>query len=134
MTNILPEQLLQACPDDHAVDDAGCYALEIDLPDKSKEQLQRDWLLEYDTLPPYFHRLLDCHTAIYVGASGDVQARLEDHLDKQVRKASIPTVFDVTGLRDVAWFADAESAFEAEYNVARDIDRQTDPLTFVHQR
>jgi len=134
MTDILPEQLLQACPDDHEPSDPGVYALEIDLPDKSKEQLQRDWLLEYDTLPPYFHRLVDCHTAIYVGASGDVQGRLEDHLDTHVRKASLPTVFDVTALHSVEWYDDTDDAFQAEYNRARAIDKDTDPLTYVHSR
>jgi len=134
MTNILPEQLLQACPDDREPSDSGVYALEIDLPDKPKEQLQRDWLQYYETLPPYFHRLLDCHTAIYVGAASDVQARLEDHLDGQVRKASLPTVFNVTGLRSVEWYDTTDAAFQAEYNTARMIDKETRPTVYVHSR
>lgn len=134
MTDILPEQLLQCCPEDRLPTEPGVYALEIDLPDKSKEELQRDWTAHYETLPSYFHRLVDCHTAIYVGASANVQARLKDHLDKQVRKASLPTVFNVTRLQGVDWYDDSEDAFQAEYNTARQIDEKTDPLTYVHSR
>jgi len=133
MTDILPEQLLQACPDDHTVSDPGCYALEIDLPDDANKVADM-WHEHYEELPPYYHRLVDCHTAIYVGAASDVQARLEDHLDKEVRKASLPTVFRVTGLRDVSWYTNTEDAFQMEYNTARDIDRETDPLTYTHSR
>jgi len=133
MTNILPEQLLQACPDDHAVDDAGVYALEIDLPD-TDQAVAEAWDRHYEERPPYWHRLLDCHKAIYVGAAADVQARTEDHLDKDVRKASLPTVFDVTGLRSVRWYSQPADAFQMEFNIARKIDRETDPLTYTHSR
>jgi len=133
MTNILPEQLLQACPDDHAVDDAGCYALEIDLPD-TEQAVAEAWDHHYEERPPYWHRLVDCYSAIYVGAAADVQSRLEDHLDGDVRKASLPTVFDVVALRDVEWYDQPEDAFRMEFNTARMIDKKTSPRIYVHSR
>jgi len=128
------EQLLQCCPDDRSPSDAGVYALEIDVPDAGKEQLQRDWLLHFKTLPPYFHRLVDCDRWIYVGEAGDVQSRLDDHINSDKRQAALPSVFGVLSVIDVWWHDSKQDAEEAEYNRASSIDKATEPTTYVHSR
>ena len=127
------EQLLQCCPEDHQPSDPGCYALEIDLPD-DRNDVADAWHEHYEELPPYYHRLVDCHTAIYVGEAGDVQRRLNDHINSDKRKAALPSVFGVKSLLNVWWHDSKQDAEEAEYNRARQIDKETDPLTYVHSR
>lgn len=128
------ERLLQCANDaDAEPSDPGVYALEIELPDAEAE-VKAAWREGFDNDPPYMHRLIDCGRAIYVGAAADVQSRIEDHLDGDVRKATLPSVFGVHWIREVRWYDSKEAAFQAEYNVASDIDRDTPPTTYVHSR
>ena len=128
------ERLLQLANDaDAQPSDPGVYALEITLPD-TEADVKAAWRSEYDDDPPYLHRLIDCRKALYVGAAKNVRARIDDHVQGDYRKASLPTAFGVHWLREVRWHDDADAAFQAEYNAARDIDRQTPPTTYVHSR
>jgi len=128
------ERLLECANDaDVSPDSPGVYALEIDLPDDANVVADQ-WHNHYEELPPYYHRLVDCDRAIYVGATADVQARIADHVASDKRKASLPTVFGFHCIREVRWFDDADEAFQAEFNAGREIDFHTPPTTYVHSR
>jgi len=135
MTNILPDQLLQCCPDDRAPDSPGVYAMEIDVPAQPPEVLESLWLDKYESLPEeYWHRIVDCDRHIYVGETGNVRARLNDHLNTGKRKATLPYVFGVNALIKVWWYDTKEAAEENEFNRAQELDDQTPASTFVHSR
>jgi len=128
------ERVLQLANDDgHEPNDPGVYALEVDLPD-TEADVKEQWRDEYEQLPPYLHRLVDCDRAIYVGATADVQGRIADHLASDKRTASLPTVFGFHWIREVRFYDNKEDAFQVEYNAAREIDRETPPTTYVHSR
>lgn len=125
-------RLLQCCPDTYEVTEPGVFAVEINVPDASKEHLQRDWLQYYETLPPYFTQLVDCSRHIYVGAGGNVRSELDDTLNKRKRKASLPYVFGVEALLDAWWYDSEQDAEEARYNHAAMIDKETVDETYVN--
>jgi len=129
------EQLLRCCPDDREPDSPGVYALEIDVPHAVADDLEAQWLDHFEELPDeYWHRIVDCDRVIYIGETGDVQARLDDHITSGKRKATLPYVFGVSRLLDVWWHDSKQDAKEAEYNRAREIDKQTLANTYVHSR
>jgi len=131
---LLSEKLAELLYDDHAASDPGVYALAIDVPDGGVETLARDWLDHYPATPPYLRTLVDAERVIYVGAAKNVRARIEDHLQGDVRKASLPRVWGVSDVVRVWWFEDADRAFEREHGLAMDLDHDTDVGTYVHSR
>jgi len=112
----------------------GCYALEIDVPKTAGlEALSRDWLRHYESTPGYLLEISAMDRCIYVGAAKNVRARLEDHVSRQVRKATLPTVWGVSDLVEVWWFDSAEQAFEREQWCADEL-RTECPNAYVHAR
>ena len=112
----------------------GCYALEIDVPETAGlETLSRDWLRHYESTPEYLEEIVELDRCIYVGAAKNVRARLEDHVSRQVRKATLPTVWGVSDLITVWWFDSAELAFEREQWCADEL-RRAFPNAYVHAR
>jgi len=127
------ERLAPHVPDDHSNNDPGCYALVVDLP-ADREAVEAAWLKWYDSLPEYVDQLVEADRAIYVGATGGVRDRINDHREGKVRQATLPHVF---GLVDIygAWFHDSsEDAFDAEYNRAASIRRAFGTNVYIHQR
>jgi len=100
----------------------GVYALEVAIPDNG-EQIARYWHRYHDHAPQkaFFARLAAAESCLYVGASGNVYGRLCDHVAGEVRKASFLEAFPPTGLHSVWEQSDADAAFSAEYNVAREL-------------
>jgi len=127
------ERLAAFVPDDRSNNDPGVYALVVDLPG-SREAVESAWLENYETLPDYVDRLVEADRAIYVGATGQVRSRINDHRLGMVRSASLPSVFGVVDIYG-AWYHDStEAAFEAEYNRAASIRRAFDSSVYVHSR
>jgi len=128
------EQLFrEADRQDAHPNEPGVYALEINLPEQRRDILQL-WDAKFDERPDYLPRLIDCHGCIYVGAAASVQRRINEHLDGETRKAVLPSVFSISRIHGAWWYDDRDAAFEAEYNRARELDRQTLPSTYVHSR
>lgn len=96
--------------------DPGTYGLEVDTPD-SVEAVARRFHEHVDTTPSSdtLQRIANADDVAYVGASGNVYDRLQDHADAEVRQALFLRVFDLVGVLGV-W--PAESPFEAEYGRA----------------
>lgn len=90
------------------------YALDITRP----ADLGDVWDRHYDNRPEWFDRFRDASAAVYVGAAANVLARLEDHRDGEVRKATLPTVAADVDLRNVWFFEQRDRAFERESNIA----------------
>lgn len=125
----LPADLEPFCDDDHGLHSSGAYALALDKPADPAESLARI----YDERPPWLDELIAKPETIYVGASGDVLSRLEDHRDQEHRRASLLRVCAIDGLHTVWWAEDYEHATVAEFNLTVAL-REERPEAFVHSR
>jgi len=127
------ERLSAFVPDQRSNNDPGVYALVVQLPD-SREAVEAAWSESYDTLPDYVDRLVEADRAIYVGATGGVRDRINDHREGKVRQATLPHIFGVVDIYG-AWYHDStEAAFEAEYNRTGRIRRSFGADVYVHSR
>jgi predicted GIY-YIG superfamily endonuclease len=106
------------------------YALDIDRPDNLGEV----WDELFDTRPAYFERLRDAGACVYVGASGNVLARLEDHRDGNVRKAVLPSIATDVSLRNVWFKKSKQQAFEHESRIGIRLRNHLENDVFVHWR
>ena len=106
----------------------GVYTLELRRPANPGCA----WDKAFDVRPEWFSRFRTAPTVLYVGAAGDVLQRLEQHRDGK-HTPTLLEICDVRDLLDVAWFADADRAFERERGIA-DHTRREHPGAFVHQR
>lgn len=129
MTLHLPEAIEPFCTDDHDWHDPAAYALDLAEPDDPASACDA----YFETRPPWLGDLLACERAIYVGATGDLLSRLEDHRDGEHRKASLVSICAIDGLRSVWWAADFGSATVQEYNLAGMLGREY-PEAYVHTR
>ena len=110
---------------DGRTDRPGVYALLIDTPDAGFETHARRWLAAgYETTPPYLDAIVDASQVVYVGAAKSVRDRLDDHLAGEVRKATLPSVYEIQDLDGVWWYDDADAAFTAEQSIRDDIARE----------
>jgi predicted GIY-YIG superfamily endonuclease len=105
------------------------YCLRLTRPD----DLAAAWDAEFDARPPYLHELRDAETVLYVGATGDLLGRLEDHRDKEVRVAGLLRVCDIDALDEVWLFDTADEAFEAESRIGMRVAHER-PDAYVHFR
>jgi len=99
----------------------GTYALQVETPDTSGNVAQA--FREYcEELPPSEHmaQLADASSVCYVGASGQVYSRLEDHTEGVVRQSLFLRAFEPVSLVGV-WPSD--TAFQDEYNRAVALSR-----------
>ena len=128
MSLSLPEELSPYTDGDNST--PGAYALRLGRP----LDLESAWEQHYDTRPPYWDQLMQADSVLYVGGTGDLLSRLEDHRDGDVRQTVLTKVCDVTGLQ-TAWPADnPTNAFElVEPRLARWL-QQTRPSSYVHSR
>lgn len=119
---------------DGRTDRPGVYALLIDTPSGGFETHARRWLAAgYETTPPYLAAIVDAERVVYVGAAKSVRERLEDHLAGDVRKATLPSVYDIADLHGVWFYESTEVAFTAEQEM-RDYIAGEHPGWFVHAR
>jgi len=95
----------------------GCYALRVHVPDNAYD-VKREFKHACDVTPSSktIGRLVNADDVAYVGASGDVYARLMDHAEAEVRQSVFLRAFEIAGLVDV-WPSPAP--FENEFNRAR---------------
>lgn len=101
---------------------SGTYALQVHTP-ATPDNVARAFLEHVEGTPPssQLERLAFAERVCYVGASGNVYDRLQDHADGEVRKALFLECFppvDVVGV----WPSDAP--FESEFNRARMLSDQ----------
>jgi len=101
----------------------GVYALSVAVPD-AVDAVQRRWLDAHDGPLPdaYAEQLAAADECLYVGRSHDVYARLMDHMEHDVRRASFVSAFDVTAVRAV-W--PGENSGVAERDRARQLSDAT---------
>ena len=100
---------------------AGAYALEVTTPDHV-EGVARAFFEAGVAEPP--HEALSRLTAAdvaYVGGSKDVYARLQDHGNAEVRRATFLEAFEVVDVLDV-W--PSETPFREERTRARVLSRE----------
>jgi len=106
------------------------YALTLTVPDDVRQQ----WREYYDHTPDYLEAVENASTVIYVGAAKNAIARLEDHVDGDVRRVALLRFCEIDSLRNVWWYDSAERAFERESGLAIELNNHTDASTYVHQR
>lgn len=109
--------------------DPGVYALVLAVPDN----VGALWDRRFDTRPEWFDRFASASAVYYVGATGDLLSRLEDHRDGDVRQATVLKVSEIDRLRNVWPFDDVDRAFQWESKLALWLDRYYDHA-YVHQR
>jgi predicted GIY-YIG superfamily endonuclease len=105
------------------------YALRLDLP----RDLPQAWDAVYDHRPDYVDLATERDRVIYVGATGDILSRLEDHRDGEVRQAALVSLAEDKDLRNVWPFDDETRAFERENQFAIML-RQQYADAYVHSR
>jgi len=95
----------------------GCYALRLDVP-ASAEEAHRRWLSHYDAVPEgdALTEMAAAERVAYVGASGDVYDRLQDHAEAEVRKAGVLGPFPP---QEVITVVPTDTPFEDEFRTAR---------------
>jgi hypothetical protein len=95
----------------------GTYGLRVHVPG-GKAHVAEAFREVVDVPPPdkYLDKLAAADDVAYVGASGDVYARLMDHAESDVRQSLFLQAFEVAKLIDV-WPSPAP--FENEFNRAR---------------
>jgi len=106
----LPEDAARQLDDNQPFDDlrnAGVYVLVCHKPD----DLEAAWDSRFENRPEYWADLKDCERVVYVGESGDVLSRLEDHHDGDKRKARLLEVCPPRGIIDIEF---CESKHRAE--------------------
>jgi len=99
----------------------GTYALQVETPDTSGSVAQA-FRAHVDELPPseYMARLADASSVCYVGASGQVYDRLQDHAEGVVRQSLFLRAFKPVSLVGV-W--PSEHPFQDEFNRATALSR-----------
>lgn len=130
MTLRLPRDLEAFADDYDQLSGAAVYALDLTPPEDVAER----WDARFDERPDYWDRLTDAETWVYVGASGHVLHRLEDHREGKVRKSILPTLAEDMSLRNVWWCDSSDEAFERESAVAIRLRNHLTEETFVHYR
>jgi len=106
------------------------YALILTLP----HDFRAAWDRRYDVVPGFVERAAECDTVLYVGATGNLIGRLEDHKLGGVRNAALVSLAEDVALADVWPYDDTDRAFERESGIAMEIANDTDTNTYVHQR
>ena len=129
MSLSLPADIEPFLRDGYEWSDAGCYALNVDVPSDVRERFES----EFDVIPGYVHMLEERDAAMYVGASANVLRRLEDHRDGEKRKAVLFRVCEIDSVEGVWWFDSKDKAFEEEYNIGSAL-QTLNPTVYVHQR
>jgi predicted GIY-YIG superfamily endonuclease len=126
----LPSDLTQYTDGHEEIHSAGAYSLILQRPVDLRER----WQHHYDTKPPYWNDLVQADSVFYVGATGDLLSRLEDHRNGGVRQTVLTRVCEVVGLQ-VAWVSESsERAFEVdEPRLARWLAKYR-PDAYVHTR
>jgi hypothetical protein len=107
------------------LDDAhrpGCYGLRVRTPSLTDEVAQ-SFREHSDVTPPekIMDRLASAGRVAYVGASGNVYDRLQDHARGDVRKALFLRCFPPV---DVVGVWPSEAPFESEFNRARALSEE----------
>jgi predicted GIY-YIG superfamily endonuclease len=123
----LPAELEPYAEEYSDISGPGCYLLELTKPDDMADA----WDREFDHRPEWFEQLQDADRVLYVGASKRVLSRLEDHRDGEVRLTVLTRVCDVSSVEEAWFYGSAEKAFQAEYNHAAEVSRQTLDDVFV---
>jgi len=129
---LLSEVLAPHVPDGRSASEPGVYALEIATPDAGLETHTRWWdVAGYEHTPPYLDELVEADHVLYIGRSTNVRSRIAEHLKSDVRKATLPTVYEVKDVHGVQWGTNSD---HAERSYADDLRHETPPETFVHTR
>lgn len=131
MTLSLPEDAERFIPSDgdfNSLHDPAVYALVLKRP----ENLAEAWDDRFDHRPDYMDALQNAETVCYVGQSGDVFHRLEQH-DKGKFVPAPLEVCEIQGLRNI-WFMDSKEDAEIEESRIAIMLQNEHPEMYVHSR
>jgi len=128
MSLLLPEAIEPYCESTTDYHKSGAYALALNRPSDFADA----WDRHHDHRPDWFDRARTALTLFYVGGTGDLLSRLEDHRDGDVRTTTLTEVCSIEHLHTL-WFAGSEHYEQTEYRLARWLQRDR-PRAYVHQR
>jgi len=123
------EQLLQQTDDPTQ---PGIYVLKLDTPGPSLHAHARRWYDEYQTVhPDGVGGLAGTERLLYVGATNNLQERLEEHVQGEYRTSAWLDVYAPTELVQVSVSPLAELAFRHETQTAHRVADATPETTVV---
>jgi predicted GIY-YIG superfamily endonuclease len=126
----IPTEQLLARTDDPT--QPGIYVLELNSPGSTLQAHARRWWREYQTVhPDDVGGLAGTERLLYVGATANLQARLEDHVQAEVRQSAWLSVYPPTELVGVGGVSSASRAFEIETQIAHNEARGTSETTAI---
>lgn len=130
MSLSLPEDLEPYVDDYDDLHSPGAYALELVRPVNLEEQ----WHRHNDEKPPYWRELTQGDRVFYVGGTGDLISRLEDHRNGDVRTTVLTEVCEIHGLQTV-WVGESyEHATEILEPQLHRMLQEEYAGSYVHQR
>lgn len=129
MSLSLPADIEPHLSDAHEWSDPAVYCLWLDPPSDLRER----WNTIYDHEPPYLEEVELASSTLYVGATGNLIHRLEDHNEGKVRQGALTSLCEIEGVRNIWWFDDATRAFERENGLAMTLQNEY-PDYYVHSR
>lgn len=133
-TKYLIEEIAQHVDDISDSRAPGVYVLELSTLDtNSIEEHSRAWLEHFETIPEYLNTIAGSDRLLYVGASPDVQSRIETHLHSPNRSTTIAKVYPIHSIESIYWMNSAEEAFTKESKIAIDLANEY-PDAYVHSR
>jgi predicted GIY-YIG superfamily endonuclease len=103
------------------------YALDVAMPD----DLLAEWDRRFDARAAWFDELQAANAVVYVGATSDLINRLEEHRDRTVRRAVLPSLATDLELRNVWPQTSADQAYIAESQTAIRLQNHLPATTFV---
>jgi predicted GIY-YIG superfamily endonuclease len=123
------EQLLQQTD---APTKPGVYILKLDSPGPSLHAHARRWWGEYQTVhPDGVGGLAGAERLLYVGATNNLQERLEEHVQGEYRTSAWLDVYPPTELAAAIPQSAASRAFEIETQIAHHEARRSPETTAV---
>jgi predicted GIY-YIG superfamily endonuclease len=126
----IPTEQLLARTDDPT--QPGLYVLDCDSPGSTLHAHARRWWREYRTVhPDDVGGLAGTERLLYVGAAANLQKRLEDHVQGDVRKSAWLSVYPPTELVEVLLLSPVSRAFEMEAQTAYEEARRTPETTAI---
>lgn len=126
----IPTEQLLAQVDDPT--QPGIYALELDSPGTSLHAHARRWYNEYRTVhPDDVGGLGGVDRLLYVGAASNLQDRLEEHVQGDVRQSAWLSVYPPTRLLRASVSPSVSHAFEHETQTAYRVADATPETTAV---
>jgi len=103
----------------------GVYCLELSIPEQcGLETYSRLWLDTHGTVPTYLESIVEANRLLYVGSSGNVYKRIQQHLEHPNRSTTVASTFPIHHIEKIWWYDDAQTAEDREHGHRMELNHQ----------